>query len=33
MKKLLAAILLLSVLHVQAQVKIGNNPNTIDANS
>jgi len=33
MKKLLAAVFLLSVLQVQAQVKIGNNPNTIDANS
>ncbi len=33
MKKLLASILLLSVIYTQAQVKIGNNPGTINANS
>ncbi|HMK27877.1 MAG TPA: hypothetical protein VK483_17720 [Chitinophagaceae bacterium] len=33
MKKLLASILLLSVLYTQAQVKIGNNPGTINSNS
>ncbi len=33
MKKLLSAVLLLSAIYTQAQVKIGNNPSTIDANS
>ncbi|MEK7225856.1 MAG: hypothetical protein AAB221_09255, partial [Bacteroidota bacterium] len=33
MKKLLTAVLLLCAAYVQAQVKIGNNPSTIDANS
>ncbi len=33
MKKLSVAILLLSAVYTQAQVKIGNNPGTIDANS
>lgn len=33
MKKLLTAVLLLCAGYVQAQVKIGNNPSTIDANS
>ena len=33
MKKLLIAVLLLSAVYTQAQVKIGNNPSTIDANS
>lgn len=33
MKKLLISLLLLTVLFTQAQVKIGNNPNTINANS
>jgi hypothetical protein len=33
MKKLFASFLILSVMHTQAQVKIGNNPNTINANS
>jgi hypothetical protein len=33
MKKLLSVLLLLSALYAQAQVKIGNNPSTIDANS
>jgi hypothetical protein len=33
MKKLLSVLLLLSVLYTQAQVKIGNNPGTINANS
>ncbi|MBL0130022.1 MAG: hypothetical protein IPP43_01930 [Chitinophagaceae bacterium] len=33
MKKLLIAVLLLSAVYTQAQVKIGDNPGTIDANS
>jgi len=33
MKKLFAILLLLSAVYAQSQVKIGNNPNTIDPNS
>src|SRR5690348_14148019 len=33
MKKILAVLLMSSVLKLQAQVKIGDNPNTINANS
>ncbi|MEI2737931.1 MAG: hypothetical protein V9F01_04010 [Chitinophagaceae bacterium] len=33
MKKLLAAVFLLSAIYVKAQVKIGDNPGTINSNS
>jgi hypothetical protein len=33
MKKLLSALILFSAIYTQAQVKIGNNPSTIDTNS